>query len=256
MRGQGAWALQGWKGDMEYRNRIQGKKVVQVLRALRQQRTPIRFRVLGGGYDRLTIVTGLESRNGRSFLLVDLPGGFESEVDEPEGLRVHLEFADKARIPHSCRTVIHHREGEDLWLAFPDVMERIQRRRFFRVEPPQGTRIRIPVEGRQVEVPVLNVSLGGSLVINPGKGIGRSLQWQVGTRLSDLLLVGKVEDRGVEIRIEKAEVRRVDAVPESQRSHFAVQFLKMARADEQALDQFIYDSQRRWLKKRSLLLGE
>jgi len=241
---------------MEFRNRIQGNKIVQIVRDLHRRRTPMRFQVLGRGYDRLTIVTGLEFRDGRSYLLVDLPGGFENELQGAEGLRVQLEFADKARIPHSCRTVIHHKEGKDLWLAFPDSMERIQRRRYFRVEPPQGTRIRIPVEGRQVEVPVLNISLGGGLVINPGKGMGRFLQWQVGTRLSGLQLLGKVEDRGVEIRIRKAEVRRVEVVPENQRSHFAVQFLEMDRADEQALDQFIYDSQRRWLKKRSLLLGE
>jgi c-di-GMP-binding flagellar brake protein YcgR len=47
----------------------------------------------------------------------------------------------------------------------------------------------------------------------------------------------------------------VEEVPESSRVQFALQFLRMEKADEQMLDRFIYYSQRRLLKKRSLLLG-
>jgi c-di-GMP-binding flagellar brake protein YcgR len=241
---------------MEFSNRVQGEKVVQVLGELQQQKTPMRIRVLGRGYDRLTIVTGFASRNGRNFLLVDLPGGFESNVGRPEGARVKLEFADKARIPHVFRTVIHHAEDQDLWLVLPEFLERTQRRRFFRVEPPQGTRILFPFEGRKIEVPVLDISLGGGLIISPGKDTSGTLPLRVGTSLSDLELRGKVDGKGVEIRIRKAEVKRVDTAPDSQRTHFAVQFLDLKREDELALDRFIYDSQRRLLKKRSLLLGE
>jgi len=241
---------------MESTNRVQGEKVVQVLRELQQQKTPLRIRVLGRGYDRLTIVTGFTNRNGRAFLLVDLPGGFESNVEKPEGARVKLEFADKARIPHVFRTVIHHAEEQDLWLILPEFLERSQRRRHFRVEPPQGTRIVFPFKGRQIEVPVLNISLGGGLIISPGKDTAGALPLQVGTLLFDLELSGKVDGKGMEIRIRKAEVKRVDTAPDSQRTHFAVQFLDLEREDEQTLARFIYDSQRRLLKKRSLLLGE
>ncbi len=241
---------------MEFRNRIQGDKVVSLLRELQQQRTPLRFRMPGRKYDRLTIVTGVESRNGRSFLLVDVPGGFEEERGKEEGARVHIEFADKDRIPHSCRTVIDHVEREDLWLVLPEFLERVQRRRYFRVEPPAGTRILFPLGGKPIEVPVLNISLGGTLIISPGKDLRGVLPLQVGTRLSDVRLMGKVDGKGVDIRIQKAEVRRVDAATENRRTLFGVQFLLMEKPDEQALERFIYDCQRRLLKKRSMLLEE
>ena len=240
---------------MEFRRQIQGETALEVFRQLKRQRTTLRIHVLGRGYERLSIVTGIESRNGQGFLLLDLPARFEDELPECEGLRVQLEFADKDRIPHSCRTVIHRAEGDDLWLALPPSLERIQRRRHFRVEPPQGTRIVFPFLGRETEVPVLNLSLGGGLVISPKRGEIRSLSLEPGMTLRDLRLLGSMEERKLEVSIRTAEVIRVEQVPESSRVHFALRFLRMEREAEQLLDRFIYYSQRRLLKKRSLLLG-
>ena len=240
---------------MEFRKRIQGDRGLAIFRQLQKERIPMRIHVLGRGYERLTIVTGVENRNGRRFVLVDLPGRFESEVPESAGARVQLEFGDAGHIPHSCRTVVDHVEGNDLWLLLPEAIERVQRRRHFRVEPPQGTRIVLPFEGRDVELPVLNISLGGGLVITPAKGDAKSLPLQAGMNLRDLRLLGAMEEEKIEVGIQLAEVIRVDKVPEQARLHFAFQFLRMHKGGEQMLDRFIYYSQRRLLKKRSLLLG-
>jgi c-di-GMP-binding flagellar brake protein YcgR len=240
---------------MEFRRQIHGEPAVEVFRQLQLQRTPLRVHVLGRGYERLSIVTGIESQGGQAFLLLDLPAGFEAELPECEGLRVQLEFADKDRIPHACRTVIHRAEGDDLWLVLPRSLERIQRRRHFRVEPPQGTRIAFPLMGREVEVPVLNLSLGGGLVISPKRGGTRALPLEEGMILRDVRLLSTMGEENLVVRIRSAEVNRMEKVPGSSRLHFALQFLRMEREDEQLLDRFIYYSQRRLLKKRSLLLG-
>lgn len=227
--------------------------MIAAFRQLQRQRIPLRFHVLGRDYERLSIVTGVESRNGQSFLLVDLPKQFENELPDCEGLRVQLEFADRERIPHSCRTVIHRPAGDDLWLVLPDSVERIQRRKHFRVEPPQGTRILFPFLGREIEVPVLNISLGGGLIISPKRG-ARSLDLDPGATLRDIRLLSTMEEEKLEVKIRTAEVIRADRVPESSRIQFALQFVRMEKEDEQILDRFIYYSQRRLLKKRSLLL--
>ncbi len=240
---------------MEFRSQIQGETVSAVFRQLQRQRSPLRIHVLGRGYERLSIVTGIESRNGQCYLLVDLPMQFETELPDCEGLRVQLEFADRERIPHSCRTVIHRPEGDDLWLVLPDSVERIQRRRHFRVEPPQGTRILLPFPGREIEVPVLNLSLGGGLVISPKRGEARSLDLGPGSTLRDVRLLSTMEEEKLEVKIRRAEVIRAEKIPESSRIQFALQFVRMEKEDEQQLDRFIYYSQRRLLKKRSLLLG-
>ncbi|MFP4038031.1 MAG: hypothetical protein ACLFUE_10970, partial [Desulfobacteraceae bacterium] len=124
---------------MEFVERISGEKALDIFRRLKEEYRPLRILVLGLDYDRLTIVTGVEIQDGRPFLLVDHPWGFEETVPEPEGRRVRLEFKDKKLIPHSCQTVISHVADRDLWLESPVFVERTQRRRHFRVEPPQGT---------------------------------------------------------------------------------------------------------------------
>ncbi len=240
---------------MEFRKQIQGEKTIAVFQQLQRGRTPLRLHVLGRGYERLSIVTGVEVQKDRAFVLVDLPWQFETEVPDGAGTRVQLEFADKNRIPHSCRTVIDHAEGDNLWIVLPEHIERIQRRKHFRVEPPQGTRLVMPVQDRKVEVPVLNLSLGGGLVISPMKGDLKSLPLQAGMVLERLRLLGLMDEERIEVGIRKAEVKRVERIPDSTRINFAIQFVRMERADEQVLDRFLYYSQRRLLKKRSLLLG-
>lgn len=241
---------------MEFRNQIQGEKAVTIFQQLQGQRVPLRFHVLGRGYERLSIVTGIEIQKGRVFVLLDLPARFENEMPDAAGARVQIEFVDRKGIPHSCRTVIHYVQGDDLWLVLPDYIERIQRRKHFRVEPPQGTRLVFPFQRQEVEAPVLNLSLGGVLGISPMKGDTRSLPLQVGMRVERLRLLSMMEEDKVEVGINRAEVIRVEKIPESTRINFALHFLRMNRPDSQVLDRFLYYCQRRLLKKRSLLLGE
>lgn len=242
---------------MEFVKRIQGEKTVPIFQDLKSRRIPLRFHVLGRGYERLTIVTGIEFRGGEVFILIDLPNRFESDVPDWVGERVQFEFVDKDRIPHSFRTEIDHVEGDEIWLVLPGHLERIQRRRHFRVEPPPGTQILFPFQGRNIEAPVLNISLGGGLVISPGIGKGDAgpLALQAGMKLYGLLLVGPMEDEKVEVEIKSAEVIRVEKLPETKRINFAVQFSRIDREGELVLDRFIYYSQRRLLRKRSLLAG-
>lgn len=243
------------EGLMEFVNRIQGRKTVSVFEDLRTQRSPMRFHVLGRGYERLTIVTGLESRDGRMFILIDLPNHFENDVPDWAGERVQLEFTDKDRIPHSCRTQIDHLDGDDLWLVFPPHINRMQRRRYFRVEPPAGTRLSFSFQGFSMEAPVLNISMGGAFVNSPDKLDTRAVTLQAGMSLYDLLLVGAMAEEKVEVRIKRAEVVRVEKIPEHSRINSAVQFFRMDRTDEALLERFIYHSQRAFLRKRSLLAG-
>lgn len=245
---------------MEYVTRIQGQeKLIRAFEELQGRKTPVRFHVMGREYERLTIVTGVESREGRVFVLVDLPNRFHSDVPDGVGERVHLEYADKDKILHSCRTEISRVDGDDLWLVLPDSLDRIQRRRHFRVEPPTGTRVVFSLQGRNIDSPVLNLSMGGGLLISPAgeeKDSGLPLALKAGMVLYDLLLVGAMEGEKLEVKIKSAEVIRVTKVSETKRLSFAVQFSGLGREGATLLERFIYYSQRRLLRKRSLLLTE
>jgi len=236
--------------------RLPKEKRIRLFRELQQYKIPLRFHLLGEGYERLTIVTGIESRDGRSYVLVDRPGEFASDVTDGIGKRVQLEFADKDRIPHSCRSVLAYAEGEDLWLEFPKDLERSQRRQYFRVETPQGTRIAYAFEGREHGAPVLNISMGGILIIGPDKESREDPVLYKGAKVTNLCLWGKQESQPLRIWIGKGEIVRIDKNAETKRMNYAIRFQAMEPSDERALDRFIYFSQRRLLRKRSFLIDD
>lgn len=236
--------------------RLAREKRIRVFRELQEHRIPMQFHLLGQGYERLTIVTGIATREGRTHVLVDRPGGFERDVPDGIGGRVQLDFADKDRIPHSCRSVLAYAEGEDLWIALPKHLERTQRRQHFRVDTPQGTRIVYVFKGREHEASVLNLSMGGSLIIGPDKKRGEVPPLYAGAKLSGLCLWGKQEGQPIRIWIGKGKIIRIEKNTETKRMHYGIRFETLEPPDEKALDRFIYYSQRRLLKKRSLLLGE
>jgi hypothetical protein len=234
-------------------NRIRGHKTVSVFESLYSRRSPVRLYVFGKDYERLTIVTGLRPRDGRLFILVDLPGGFEIDVPEWAGKRVLLEFVDRDRIPHSCRTEIRNVEGDDLWLDLPDHVDRIQRRRHFRVQPPAGSRVLFRLLEKNIEAPVLDISLGGGRFVGPGKQDSGPVVLEAGLVLNDLLLVGPLGNGSVQVEIEQARVVRVEKLPETGRVSFAAEFSRLGMKEEAVLERFIYHSQRRLLRKRSVL---
>lgn len=250
----GAWRAVYRKGNIPLSMGLSEEKKIRLFRELQQEKTPLRLHLLGEGYERLTIVTGIADRGGQPCVLVDRPAGFEADVPDGIGKRVQLEFADRNRIPHSCRSLLTYADGEDLWLALPTHVERSQRRRHFRVETPQGTRIAYAFEGREHESPVLNVSMGGILIIGPGKKGGEPPGLYRGAKVTGLCLWGKQEGQHVRIRIGKGEIVRIDKNTQTRRMNYAIRFHALEPSEEKALDRFIYYSQRRLLKKRSWLL--
>jgi hypothetical protein len=233
--------------------RLPREKRIRLFRELQQNKIPLRFHLLGEGYDRLSIVTGIEKRDGKIYVLVDRPGGFDNDVPDGIGKRVQLEFGDKDHIPHSCRSVLTYAEGEDLWLELPEDLQRSQRRQHFRVDTPQGTRIVYAFEGREQEAPVLNISMGGILIIGPDNKSEEGPALYKGAKVTSLCLWGKQEGQPVRIWIGKGQIVRIDKNPDTKRMNYAIQFQALEPSDAKALDRFIYFSQRRLLRKRSLL---
>lgn len=241
---------------MDSNGRVQGNKRIRIFKDLRANKIPMRFYLLGRAYERLTIVTGMESKDGKVYLLVDTPNGFEGDVPDSVGENVQLEFTDQDRIPHSCRTVITEVDGQDLWLPLPSYLKRSQRRRHFRVEPPHGTRMVFAFNGKEVETPVLNISMSGSLLLGPKKDASKGLQFYKGAKISSIHLVANQDGQLSTINIQKAEIMRLEKNENTNRTNFAIHYREIERLDEKELEKFIYYCQRRLLKKRSMLLAE
>jgi hypothetical protein len=242
--------------SMDSSGRVQGNQRLRVFNDLRTNKIPMRMYLLGRGYERLTIVTGMESKAGKIYLLVDTPNGFEADVPDSLGENVKLDFTDQNRIPHSCRTVIADVDGDDIWLLLPNHLNRSQRRRHFRIDPPHGTRMLFLFNGKEVEVPVINISMCGSLLLGPKKASSKALEFYKGAILSGIHLLANHDTQIITIKIKKAEIMRLEKNEMTNRTNFAIHYREIEPVDEKELEKFIYYCQRRLLKKRSLLMAE
>ena len=115
--------------------KVQGDKLTEVFNELINQKVIISMNVVGTGFDRLTCITGITKDSQGSYLLVDPPDDFEeaAAVKDLWHLRFnfngpdHLEYIFNTRGGKFCE--------QGLKIPFPDHVERLQRRRNFRVKP-------------------------------------------------------------------------------------------------------------------------
>ena len=85
---------------------ISGKKILTVIRQLKDDRTVLNLNLIGKDFERLTIVTGIKIRNGIPVILIDRPSGFEELGNDIKGSRIVFEFSGNDHIPYRFRSVI------------------------------------------------------------------------------------------------------------------------------------------------------
>ncbi|MEW6669120.1 MAG: PilZ domain-containing protein [Thermodesulfobacteriota bacterium] len=233
-------------------DRIGRKGLFNLFGRLKEERIPIQFTVFGRDYERLSLITGIKRGDDGGFVLIDSPTRLREDLPECDGLRVKVEFLDKDRIQYAFRSRIARVSGEDIWLVLPEFVERIQRRRYFRIAPPVGTKISFIREGKPLQASVVNLSEGGAL-LSFGQQSGEGPRLWPGEELHKLHLRCPGERVSVELGIRKAVVRRSEKNPQTHHPTYACQFLDMDSKDRHALQVFIFQCQREMLQKRSLM---
>lgn len=237
---------------MQDTEKISGNRILALFDQLQKTRTVINLKVLGKDFERLTIITGMISENGSQYLLLDYPAGFREEAPAAEGLRLFLEFLGEDKIPYAFRSSLKKMSQNDLWIEVPQYVERIQRRRYFRIAPPLGTRVNFIKDTKAYSASVVNVSVGGAM-INPGEKGVRKSKFFTGDEIRDLEILCQEEFTRVRIVIKKAVVRRVQSLPETGKNHIALEFQDTGNREKYDLEEWIYRCQREVLRKRSLM---
>lgn len=249
-------ALSG-SGSVYRGDRIYGDKIIGLLELLKKERTVLKLNLLGKDYERLTIVTGLIDENESSYFLIDYPGGFREILDdfgpdEAHEQRVVFEFIGSDKIPFAFRTVLDQVQGRDIRVKTPEYIERIQRRRHFRIEPPMDTKILFLRDTKKLENSVLNLSLGGALIsplVKPTLGS----RLYPGEIVHNINLIAHKKIFKMRICIKKAMVRRAGKNSETGRYFYALRFMEIEKEDEKVLEKWLHKWQRAILQKRSLL---
>ena len=237
---------------MEAPDRLIGKKINGIIDQLQKEKTILKLNILDIGYKGLSIVIGVDRDDRNSFFLIDYPGGSRDMLSKASGKSVFFEFNDLDNIQYSFRSIVEKVAQDSIWIRFPEGIDRKQRRKYFRIATPPGTRITFDISGRRYDLNVINLSEGGALINQRSSRHEEALFCKDG-EFRNISLVRNEGDLRTRISIKKAKIVRIKKNPEIGRYSYGLQFLEMGIAEKEGIREFIYKCQRRDLKSRSFL---
>lgn len=228
---------------------IRGKRIFDLLEELKNDKTFIKMHLLGEGWERLTCVTDIRVRRGDHYLLIDYPEGFRELVAHRPEWELRFDFVGKDKLSHRFKTFGVEISGSEIWCKFPEMIERVQRRRDFRERAPEGTKIVVQIDSTEHAMSVVNISQGGALVSVKKTSREKSIL-NLGKYLRGLGIVFPFEDEIQKVDIQVALVKRVGEDPRKDYSRYGLQFTRVESPMKNILRNLIYRIQRMFLRKR------
>ncbi len=234
--------------------KIEGRKRDDLFDSLIASRTIISVFVVGTDFQRLTCITDVEQTKEGKRLVVDCPEGFSRAMAKTERLDLRFNFNGSDQLEYIFSTSGGTVYGRALKVPFPEYVERLQRRKNFRIDTRPGTRMFFSSRKVEGQIDLINISLGGAyglLVKHSDKNLKGSL-FKANQRLYKIRIVfppdKDMDEQTVNIR--KAEVRRVERNRERKQYKYAFEFMDIDKQELQGLTKAIYHIQRQFLQKR------
>lgn len=236
---------------MEHGDSIVGKHIHAILEQLKNEKTLVRMKLTGQGYEQLSVINDIRKKDKRLFILIDCPDGFDNLVKDSSG-KLQFEYTGTNKLPYSFCSDIARIDQKIIWITFPELIERRQLRKDFRVDMPSGTYMGFKKYGVKFDKKVINLSLGGSFgaLISSLNMPEPVLPITVGDTLTEIELIFQSKHFEQRVNIRKAVVVRLEDNLLLHSLCYAIHFLDMDKAEEKALTELIYVIQREYLKKR------
>lgn len=237
---------------MEEAEIIRHKRRFDVFKQLQNDKTLVKMYVLGRQYERLTVVTGTYFKKKTPYFLIDHPEGFTKAVANDDNCRIHFEFVGHDNLVYTFKTTGKATIGGEICIRFPEVINRVQRRKNFRMGPPLGTKMYISRSLGRLEMKVIDISQGGALVmpVNLDMEYPNVSLLKVGSKLRNIELTFPFEEKVFRVHVDEAQVRRLGKQPVTNRINFALQFTDIQKSQEKILIDLIFTHQRNALRKR------
>lgn len=234
--------------------KIQGIKMNALFDELIVKRTIISMYVVGTGFERLTCIMSTERSPAGNFLLVDQPDEFAKAAGQPDQWALRFNFNGPDQLEYIFSVRGGGFSGKNLKLPFPEYVERLQRRKDFRIATLPDTKLIFAVKKTKGVIDLLNISLGGTFGVlrkHNQKDLNGSL-FAVDQRLHKIGLIFPADKEASEqvVVIEKAEVRRIEHDKDRKLYKYAFEFKEIDKNERQRLTQAIYHIQRQFLKNR------
>jgi hypothetical protein len=234
--------------------KIQGQKLDLLFDELIAKRTIISVYVVGTGFERLTCIMATEQDPAGKFLLIDQPNEFSEAAGQPQQWNLRFNFNGPDQLEYVFCTRTGQYAGRNLKVPFPEYVERLQRRKDFRIITLPGTKMIFNAKKLKGVIDLINISLGGAfgaLRKHNQKEVSGSL-FTLDQRLYKIGLIFPADNEvdAQVVVVTKAEVRRIEHDKERKLYKYAFEFTEIEKNERQKLTQAIYHIQRQFLKNR------
>jgi len=193
----------------------------------------------------LTLIHAIQpSKKGHMFG-VDLTADLKQRLAVAGDAALRFEFVDSNRVPCEFTASPVDVSNDTIWVLFPEVIYREQKREHFRIEVPLGTRFCFKKGAETCQMNVSDISMGGVLVTRRVTG-RREQVLSVGDRLRDVEIVFPSHC----LKVQEAEVVRQEERP-PRTIHFGIQFKSLDLDERRVLKHILYDLQREFLARRA-----
>jgi len=229
---------------------VKGDKRLELFRQIQENRTLVTFRLPGKDYERLTIISAIKKKN--HYFCIDPLKGFIEKLAETDSWKIQFRFTGADKINYAFETSEGEIIEDEVWIRFPGFIERMQRRRHFRVEAPLGTKLFCLIKEVKRELDIINLSLRGALVVpvRLKKEHPTSQIIQEGETLTAVELLYSSENKDTKILVDLIAVRRVEQLPETGIFRYALEIMKIDKKEDETLTELIYLFQRYYLRNR------
>jgi c-di-GMP-binding flagellar brake protein YcgR len=231
-----------------------GKDIADILKQTKHDKILFRAYLVSQDYSWLALVTHVRAHRNSSNFMLDCPKDFRQDVTDIKDCRLDFKFTGKDTVPYKFSAFGIKIVKNGLLVNFPEFIERIQKRRFFRLATPSRMKIHFQWEAKTFKMDVVNLSQGGllaMLVVN--RKIVKYLFLEKGEVLAHLLIEFSGEKKDLQIHINKAEVRREEYNSRTDRHCYALEFTEINESELFALTELLYNFQRDLLRRRWLV---
>ena len=227
---------------------ITGPKVKEVLQSLILSGEMCKMEVSPTPYCWLTLLSEVREEKDQTFLLIDRVPDFEKALSSSRRQEVRIEYLENNEVPCSFLSRVLLIGPQCIWVELPERIQRIQRRKYFRLQAPAGTEILFQAEpGKSEKGRVKDYSLGGVAFLT-GKGVNL----KTGDRVKDLLLSIPEGTHCLTFSFPQGVVKRAEPDFYQGENLYALEILELSEATRQKLNQHIFEKQRsllRWVKR-------
>jgi hypothetical protein len=233
--------------------KLQEQKLFDLFNYLIDKRVIISMQLIGTDFERLTCVTKVRREPEGPWLQIDMPDGFQAAAAR-HALKLRFNFNGPDQLEYIFTTQGGFVKGRDLHLPFPEYVERVQRRKNFRMPTPIGTKMMFRTERGPAILGVINISLGGifgALVKPAAKDLnGSLLTMGQAIQHAGIIVPADSETEELIIIIHAMEVRRIEHDQERHIFRYAFEFKGLLPNETKKLTQAIYYFQRVFLQRR------